>query len=237
MGTRFESTAWSVISAAQGEDSAAARAALEELCSRYWLPLYVYVRRHGYARPEAEDLTQDFFVHIFSHDFFAGVHPEKGRFRTFLLACMNHFMRDEWARQHAARRGGDRVPFSLDFQFADKQHDLLHIAGEDPHKAFDRHWAETLLDTALGHLEAEYRDAGKLETFHALQFCLGRGGEDASNAEASTRLGLSNGAVRVAVHRMRKRFAELTRAEIARTVDGEALVQAELNYLIEVMSG
>lgn len=237
MGERFESTAWSVIAAAQGTDDVAARNALQTLCQRYWLPLYGYLRRNGHARETAEDLTQGFFTHLLARDLLQQVAPERGRFRTFLLACLRRFLMDEWDRQNAAKRGGGIPPLALDFQFAEERYALLEGAIRDPRVVFDRQWAEALLDTATRRLEAEYREAGKLETFEALRSCLGHGEDKAPYGDVAERLGTSEGAVRVAVHRMRKRFAALTREEIAQTVEGEEAVREELAYLIQVMSG
>jgi RNA polymerase sigma-70 factor (ECF subfamily) len=237
MVQRFDSTAWSVIVAAQGTDSAAAHDALQVLCGRYWPPLYAYLRRRGYAREEAEDLTQEFFARLLARDFLRQVRPELGRFRTFLLACLDHFLQDEWGRQSAARRGGGTRPLPLDLALAEERYAPLMEGAMDPRMAFDRQWAETVLDNAALQLEEEYRRAAQAEVFQVLRGYLGRGEDSMSCAAAGERLGMSEGAVRVAVHRLRKRFAALTRAEVSQTVEGVDAVQEELSYLIRVMGG
>lgn len=234
---RFESTAWSVIVATQGSDSAAVRTGLQAICSRYWLPLYSYIRRKGYTPPEAEDLTQSFFEYLLSCDLLRQVHPARGRFRTYLLACLNHFLLNDIDRKNAAKRGGGVVTIPLDLVRAECQVARLETADVNPQVVFDRQWAEMLLDIANRRLEQEYRDAGKLKHFEVLRGCLGRGDEAVAIPVAAGELGLSEGAVRVAIHRMRRRFAALTRDEIAQTVDGEESIREELNYLIQVMSG
>ncbi len=237
MTLRFDSTTWTVIAAARGTDSAAARDALAQLCSRYWMPLYTFVRRKGHARAEAEDLTQGFFTHLLAHGLVQRADHDRGRFRTYLLTCLNHYLLDEHDRAATARRGGGAACIALDFEAGEDRY--LRLAGteSDPYLAFDREWAESLLGAAMARLEEEYRREGNGETYRVLQGCLGRSGDEASHDAAAARLGVSEGAVRVAVHRMRKRFAALTREEIARTVDGEAAVRDELRHLIEVMGG
>lgn len=237
MMQRFDSTAWSVIVATQSTDSAAARAGLQSICSRYWRPLYSYIRRQGYDPPEAEDLTQSFFEHLLTCELLRQVHPERGRFRTFLLACLNHFLLNDRDRKRAAKRGGGIAPIPLDFVLAEQQHNRLEAAGIDPQIAFDRQWAEMLLDAAMRRLEKEYQDAGKRSQFNALRGCLGRGDDVPADPKTAGQLGLSEATMRVAIHRMRRRYAALARDEIAQTVDGNEAIREELNYLIQVMSG
>lgn len=236
MPLQFDTTAWSVVAAAQGSESAAARDALAVLCRRYWLPLYAYVRRRGYPRTEAEDLTQEFFARLLSHDLVQQADRDRGRFRTFLLGCLNHFLLNDWERQHAAKRGGGTVHLPLDFERGEARYALHEQAARDPQAVFDRQWAEALLETVTQRIEDDYRRKGNLELFHALKGWLAGGGEETDYASAAERLGMTEGAVRVAVHRLRKQFAALTRDEIAQTVADESAVKEELRYLIQVMS-
>lgn len=235
MGHHFSTTAWSVIAAARGHDSVAARGALGTLCGRYWPPLYAYLRRKGYDPEEAEDLTQGFFVCLLERDLLQRLEPGRGRFRTYLLTCLNYYLHNEWDRRTAVKRGGTSEVLSLDFHLAEERYRPLDPSTAEPTLAFDRQWAETLLDNAVARLEAEYRISGQSRAFQVLGGFLGRGREQASYAAAAEALGVTEGAARVAVHRLRKRFHALVREEIAATVNDPDEVQEELAYLIRVM--
>lgn len=237
MDKSFESTSWSVISAARSTEVSLARDALESLCQRYWTPLYTYVRLKGHTRDDAEDLTQEFFFRLLASDFLANLDRSQGKFRTYLLACLNHFLCNEWDRQRAAKRGGGALPIPLDFEEAEQQYGLRDDSGRDPAVVFDAQWAETMMASAERRLEAEYRHAGKSFLFRELKGFLGRGEVTADYGEIVEKLAMEEGAVRVALHRLRKRFAARVRLEIAATVNSEEEIQEELNYLIQVMSG
>jgi len=236
VGQQFDTTAWSVVTAAQGERSGVAKAALEVLCARYWPPLYTYVRLKGYACEDAEDLTQEFFARLLSHDFLQNVEPSRGRFRTFLLACMDHFLRDEWQKNTRLKRGGHTNTIGIDFASGEKQLAMQSQLGVAPKEAFDRQWAESLLDAVYARLESEYAAGSKGAVFASLSCYLVGDGGGQSYGDAANELGLTKGAVKVAVHRMRKRFAELAREEIAETVETEGEIDEELSYLIRVLS-
>jgi RNA polymerase sigma-70 factor (ECF subfamily) len=236
LSKKFESTAWSVVAAALDSESGVSRAALEYLCSRYWPPLYTYVRLKGYAREDAEDLTQELFARLLGRDFLRNVDRRKGRFRTFLLACMDNLLRDEWQKSTRQKRGG-RVPYiPIDQVVGEQQFEFLSSAGVDARQAFDRQWAETLLDVASVRLKTEYVAAGKDTLFATLSPYLFGPVEGSTYRETAAELGMSEGAVKVAVHRLRKRFAALTRQEVAETVEHDDEVKDELAYLIEVFS-
>ncbi len=237
MGERFDTTAWSVVAAAQGTDSQAATAALEVLCLRYWSPLYTYVRLKGHSREDAEDLTQEFFTRLLSRDSLQSVDRSKGRFRTFILACMDNFLRDEWQKDARQKRGGPSKVIPIDFAAAEDRLEVQSRLGVDAREAFDRQWAESVLDSVHVRLKAEYEAAGKGAVFASLSRHLIIAPDSGAYVEAANELGMTEGAVKVAVHRLRKRFAEAVRQEIAGTVASDLEIDKELVYLVHMLSG
>ena len=232
----FVATHWSVVLAAGRSDTPRALAALEELCRTYWYPLYTYVRRRGHSPEDAKDLTQEFFAHLLEHNRVGTVRPEKGRFRSFLLASMNHFLSDEWDKARAQKRGGGKVTF-LNLQDAETK--LGEQAAEtlSPEKAFERRWALTLLEQVYERLAQEYRQQGKAEWFEALRGSLAGGGSTVRYAVLADRLGMTEGAVKVAVHRLRHRYRELLREIVAETVSSPEEVEDEVRYLLRTLAG
>jgi RNA polymerase sigma factor (sigma-70 family) len=221
---------------ARGADSAERRPALEELCRIYWPPLYAYIRKEGNAPHDAQDLTQAFFERLLEKNYLRQVDREKGRFRSFLLASIKHFLANQRVRAQALKRGGTTTHLSLDFDTAETK---LHLEPADPITAeslFDKHWATTLLDYVLGRLEEEYRSAGKSAVFKELRECLTSPRGSIPYNTLGERLGMAEGAVKVAVHRLRHRYRELLREEIARTVSTPEEVEEELRYLFIVLS-
>ena len=232
----FTTTHWSVVLAAAQTDAPQAGEALETLCRTYWYPLYAYVRRRGHSPEDSQDLTQGFFAHLLRQDFLCGVGPEKGRFRSFLLACLNHFLSDERDRTQAAKRGRGQPPISLDADLAEKRYREEPVDGLTPQIAYERRWAATLLGRAQTRLAGEYAAHGKTDLLHRLQeFPLGERGES-SFRDCAVRLGLSESALKSAVHRMRLRYRKLVREEVAHTVDDRDEVEAEIRHLIAVVS-
>jgi RNA polymerase sigma factor (sigma-70 family) len=232
----FVTTHWSVVLTAGHRDTPRARAALETLCQTYWPPLYAYVRRRGYSPADAQDLTQEFFARLLGRNAVATVAPERGRFRSFLLASLNHFLADEWDKARAQKRGGGRV-ISLDLQTAETR--LVEASARDltPEQAFERRWAITLLEQVYRKLEAEYGRDGKGTVFDVLRPALAGASKDAPYAELARRLDLTEGAVKVAVHRLRRRYRALLRETIADTVSGPDEVEDELRYLFRTLAG
>lgn len=233
----FATTHWSVVLAAGQGAPPRAGEALETLCRAYWYPLYAYVRHRGHGAEDAQDLTQDFFARWLRPGFLRNVEPEKGRFRSFLLACLNHFLSDERDRTQAAKRGRGRPPISLDSDLAERRFREVAADGLTPEIAYERHWAATLLERAQTRLAEEYAAQGKTELLHRLEeFPLGERGES-SFRDGAVRLGFTESALKSAVHRMRRRYREMVREEVAHTVDDPAEVQDEIRHLIEVVSG
>ena len=228
----FHTTRWSIVVSAQGEGSGV-REALAKLCHTYWFPLYAFVRRQGVSSHDAQDLTQEFFARLLEKGWLGSVQRERGRFRSWLLASMKHFLANEWERSRAGKRGGGAVPFSFDELDAESR--LAHEPATDSaEKIYDRRWAMTLLDTVMARLRTEMAGAGKLAHFEALKFCLT--GEKNAYAEVGARLAMSEGAVKVAVHRLRERYRALLRAEIAETVATPEEIEDELRALLATLS-
>jgi len=232
----FVTTQWSVVLDAAHSDTTHAHDALAKLCQTYWHPLYAYVRRRGYSPEDAEDLTQSFFAALLQRKAVATVSPDKGRFRSFLLASLNHFLSDEWDKARAQKRGGGKV-ISFDTQAAETWLNQMPSDNLTPEKAFELRWAITLLEQIYRNLEEEHRRQGKAELFEVLRTTLAGPGNSAPYAELGTRLGLNAGAVKAAVHRLRQRYRTLLRETIAETVATEAEVEDELRYLLRIVGG
>lgn len=232
----FVTTHWSVVLAAGRNDTTRAQAALEQLCRTYWHTLYHYVRRRGFSPDDAQDLTQEFFVHFLERHAVAAADPARGRFRSFLLSSLKNFLADEWDKARALKRGGGRV-ITVDFQAEEMRLCDESAQSLSPDKAFDRRWAVAVLEQVYRRLEEEAHGQGKAGQFVVLRRALMGGRGAVPSAEMAAALGLSDGAVRVAVHRLRQRYRELLRELIADTVSSPAEVEAEFRYLLEAVSG
>jgi RNA polymerase sigma-70 factor (ECF subfamily) len=216
---------------ARGGVEASSKRALAELCERYWLPLYGFARRKCGSVDEAQDLTQGFFVELLERELLACADPARGRFRTFLLAAFEHFISHQWERQRAQKRGGGRLPLSLDFGWAESR-----LAGEpgiedDPRQAFERLWALQVLEASLQSVRAQYEARGQGHVFAALKAFMLDEQAGARLADAAEELGVSEGAVKVALHRLRARYRDALRAEILGTVDDPQEVDDEIRRL------
>lgn len=230
-GREFASTHWSLVLLAGREHSPRSAAALEALCRAYWYPLYSFARRQGYTPPEAADLTQDFFAHLLDSQALAAVDRDKGKFRSFLLASFKHLLANEWHRARRQKRGGGATVLSLDEEMAEGRFQAEPVDQSSPDKLFDRRWAETILARALERLRNECDDGEKIRRFDAVKtFLLGEKGTD-SLAQAAARLDLSLPAVKAVVHRLRRRFRELIKAEIAQTVTQPEAIEQEIREL------
>jgi len=233
----FATTRWSVVLLAGRNDTERARAALAKLCETYWYPLYVYVRRRGSSPVDAQDLTQGFFELLLERQMLAKANPARGRFRAFILTAIKNFVADEWGKTQTQRRGGNVLKISLDWSAAEQRYHEEPADPDSPDKAFDRRWALALLESALLALEKEYQAEGAAELFAALRPTFI--GERAAQpyAELAAQLGMSESAVRVAVHRLRKRYRALLRAEIAETVALKEDVDEEMRHLFHSLGG
>jgi RNA polymerase sigma factor (sigma-70 family) len=228
----FEATHWSVVAAAGGEDG---HKALEILCQTYWPSIYSYARRFGQSEEEARDCTQEFFHRLIEKKWAAQADPSRGRFRTFLICRLKGFLADEWDRKTALKRGGGQAILSLDeleIENVYQYEDALKIT---PDLAYDRQWALSVLKTSLDRLREECSLEGKSQIFEALKSFVGGGETLPSYTAAAAELESTEAAVKMAVSRMRRRFRELTRAEVARTVSSDADLEDEMRYLVEVL--
>lgn len=233
--SQFPTTRWTLVVAAGDPHRKEAGSALAALCETYWYPLYAYLRRRGYAANEAQDLTQDFFIRVLEGRYLNRADPEKGRFRSFLLTSLKFFIADEGDRQRAHKRGGGAL-VSLEFLAGEDRYQREPAHGETPERIFERRWALAVLDRVVERLRNEFVQHGRPEHFERLKvFLLGQ--SDAPYAALAREMNTSEGALKVAIHRLRKRYRELFRQEIADTVADPAEVESELRFLAAVLTG
>ena len=218
-------------------DTTRARDALGRLCKTYWYPLYAYVRRRGHSAHDAQDLTQEFFARLLERQSLASADPERGRFRSFILTAMNNFLVNEWSKARAKKRGGDGQTFSMDLAAAEERFDLEPADNATPDKIFEKQWALALLNEVLNRLEAEYQRQGKSELFAALKQTLMGSRESQPYEELAAQLDMNEGAIKVAVHRLRKRYRELIRVEIAGTLARTQDIDEEMRHLFRALAG
>jgi RNA polymerase sigma factor (sigma-70 family) len=236
-GNIFATTHWTVVLAAGDRSTPQADVALEELCRIYWYPLYVYVRRHGHSREDAEDLTQGFFARLLEKNYLEGISSDGGKFRAFLLVAVKRFLANEWDRANRQKRGGGATPLSLDWQDADTRYQINPADNLSPDKLYDRAWAVTVLERVITRLRDENSAEGKAKLYGQLKAFLMVGKSDIPYAQAAAALELSEGAVRVAVHRLRRRYRELLREEIAQTLADPAQADEEMQVLFSALAG
>jgi RNA polymerase sigma-70 factor (ECF subfamily) len=232
----FVTTHWSVVQAAGHGDTTRACDALAHLCKIYWYPLYAYARRKGSSPHDAQDLTQEFFARLLEGNWVARADPERGRFRSFLLSSMKHFMANEWNRARAQKRGGGQPVFSLNDDSAEERYGREPAEQATPESLFERGWALTLLEGVLARLEAEYRSEGKQALIETLRPALTAERDALNYAGMAEKLGMTETAVRVAMHRLRQRYRQLLRAEVASTVASPGEVEAEMRHLFQVLT-
>ena len=233
----FESTLWTVVLQAGSTETTQSRAALEHLCRAYWHPLYCYVRRRGHSIYDAQDLVQGFFADLIEHNPFQRLSPDQGRFRAFLLAALNHFLAGDRDHRHAAKRGSGQPLLSLDDPMAEQRFLQVPAKTASPEQEFDRRWALAVLERALHALAAEQAAASKQRLFEALQPFLIDATGRRDYSQVAVELQIAPNAVAVAVHRLRQRYQELVRAEVAETVGAPGNVEAEMRELLEAMRG
>jgi RNA polymerase sigma-70 factor (ECF subfamily) len=232
----FERTRWSLVLAAGRAQDPTARAALSELCAAYWYPLYAYVRRRGHDRHSAEDLVQGFFLRLFERADFAAVDAQRGRFRAFLLTALRNHLADDHDRRTAEKRGGGRLPLALDFDHGDSQWNLEPATNETPERAYERQFAEELLAHALDRVQRDYEQRGEGRAFSVLVRTLTAPGES-SHRELAQELGTTEGAIKVAAHRLRERWRAALREEVAAIVDDPSTIDDELAALFAALGG
>jgi RNA polymerase sigma-70 factor (ECF subfamily) len=235
-GPVFVTTHWSVVLEASQDDAARAQSALEHLCQLYWYPIYHYIRRQGRSMHDAQDLTQEFFARLLEKRWIASADPSRGRFRSFLLMVLQRFLSVEWRKAGAQKRAGERFTLPLPLETAETRYMNEPSGGETPEQAFERQWTLALLETVLRGLREDYETSGQMALYEALKPCLMGAREGQPYAAIAASMGMSEGAVKVAVHRLRARYRERLRAEIAGTVASPTEVEGELRHLFRVFS-
>ena len=231
----FSTTHWTCVLQASGDESAQARTALSQLCRDYWSPLYGYIRRLGHSPEDAQDLVQGFFAKLLEKEYIKAADREKGRFRTFLLTALQRYMAHEWNRANRQKRGGGRELVSLDVQDTENRYRSEPMDTMTPERAFERRWALTLLEKVRDQLKQGYAATDKPAVFDQLEGCLSGDSEGRTYLEIGEGLGMTEGAVKVAVHRLRRRYRELLRLEITNTVDSEEAVNDEIRHLFAAL--
>ncbi len=232
----FATTHWSMVLAAGDEPSPHAQAALTRLCQTYWLPVYAFVRKRGHSPEEAQDLTQSFFANFLAKQHVLKANPDRGRFRSFLMTSVENFLRNEYDRTQAQKRGGGQVLVSLDEQDAEARYLHEPVTEQDPARAFEQRWAATLLQTVLNRLQAEFAASDRRDLFEALQAHLWGDAEATPYPELAERFGQSRANVKIIAHRLRLRYRELLREEIAQTVALPSQIDDEIRHLMAVVS-
>ena len=231
---RFATTRWSLVVAAGQQTNTRSAEALATLCEMYWYPVYAFIRRQGCRADEGADLTQEFFARVLEKNYFHDADQARGRFRAFLCASIRHFLSNERDRARTLKRGGNQPPISLDVETAEGRYQLEPRDDLTPEKLFDRRWAMLLLDRALVRLNEEHLLAGKADLFGHLKVFLN--GESSPYGDVATALGMTEGAVKVAVHRLRRRFRDALVEQIAETVANPSDIDAEIAYLLKAVS-
>ena len=233
----FHTTHWTIVMSAAQSQAQGGEEALAELCRLYWYPLYIFARRRGYSPEDAQDLTQEFFLHLLEHQALGGVDRLKGKFRSFLLASFQNHISDAYDRSRRLKRGGDKEFVHLDAADAEERYQREPVGFSTPGKIFDARWAMTVLGEALEKLRQEYATAEKTSTFEALKVFLDPNNSCSppSYGEVANRLGVSIGAVKTLIHRMRKRYTALLREEVGRTVSDPAEIDGEIHDLCEAI--
>jgi RNA polymerase sigma factor (sigma-70 family) len=231
----FPTTRWTLVVAASHDPSTTSRDALAYLCERYWYPLYAYVRRRGYSPDEAKDLTQGFFALLLERKYFERADPDKGHFRSFLLSSLKFFLSDEADRIQTQKRGGGKDVLPFEITSAETLYEREPFHDENPERIFERRWARATLDHVIGSLRDEFVRHGRLDHFNRLKvFLLGQA--EVPYAELAKQLDTSEGALKVGIHRLRKRYRELLRAEIAETVTSPEAVDGEMRFLAAALA-
>jgi len=233
----FATTHWSLVLDAGRRSAPEAEAALEMLCRAYWFPLYAFARRRGYSPDDAADLTQEFFSRLIEKSFLESADPERGRFRTFLLTIFQRFLAKEFDRSQAIKRGGGLTQFPIDFEDGEMRYADSLTDEQTPERIFERQWALTMLQRVVDQLRTEYLSKGKIELFEQCRSFLVGSRATIASAETASKLNMTEGALRVAIHRLRERYRELLRSEVAGTIADETTIDDELLQLRRAIQG
>ena len=230
----FQTTAWSLVLAAAGNPTTDSRQALASLCQTYWNPVYAFIRRCGHTPDQSQDLTQGFFTRLLEKQFLQSVDRQRGRFRSFLLAAVKHFLANERDRAHALKRGGGHVPISIDLLEAESWYKPAAVETTTPERLFERRWALSVLEQVMARLRAEYSAMGKADLFERLEGLLNKDA-DARCEALALEMGVSAGALRMSLHRLRRKYRHILREEIAETVSTPTEIDEEIRFLMSVL--
>jgi DNA-directed RNA polymerase specialized sigma24 family protein len=232
----FHTTSWTLVQAAAVQPTTGSRDALARLCQLYWHPVYAFIRRNGYDRDQSQELVQGFFALLLEKNYLLDADPQRGRFRSFLLTAVKHFLANEWDRANALKRGGGQVAISIDLAEAEGWYLPATVVEETPESLFERRWAVSLLEQVMVKLRAEFTETGKADQFESLCAFLNRESDAARYAEVAAQMGVPEGTLRMAVHRMRRKYRKLLRAEIAETVSTREEIDEEIRFLFSALS-
>jgi DNA-directed RNA polymerase specialized sigma24 family protein len=232
----FNTTSWTLVRAAAAHPNADSRDALAALCQAYWHPVYAFIRRNGYDPDQSQDLSQEFFALLLEKNYLLDADRARGRFRTFLLTAVKHFLANEWDRAHALKRGGGQTAVSIDLVEAEKWYAPAAVEQSTPESIFERRWVLSVLEHVTVKLRAEFTAIGKAEQFDKLFTFLNREPDTNRYDAVAAQMGLSAGSLRMAVHRMRKKYRKLLRAEIGATVSTPEETDEEIRFLMAALS-
>jgi DNA-directed RNA polymerase specialized sigma24 family protein len=235
--SRFHTTSWTLVQAAAVDPTAESATALANLCQVYWQPVYAFIRRNGYDRDQSQDLCQQFFAVLLERNFLLDADQDRGRFRSFLLTAVKNFLANEWDRANAQKRGGGQTAVSIDLVEAEGWYAPATVEATTPERLFERRWALSVLEQVMVKLRATFKESGKADQFDSLLVFLNRESDSTRYDDVAGQLGVSAGALRMAVHRMRRKYRELLRAEIAETVSTPEEIDDEIRFLLSTLSG
>ena len=235
-GFQFQTTHWSLVLAAAVNPTTESNVALATLCQTYWNPVYAFIRRSGYTRDQSQDLTQGFFALLIEKHYLRDANQRRGRFRSFLLTAVKHYLANEWDRGHAVKRGGGQIPVSIDLLEAESWHGPAAVEETTPERLFERRWALSLLEHVMARLRAEYSAMGKAEQFDRREGLLTRDAADARYEVLAAEMGVSAGALRMSLHRLRRKYRYVLRAEIAETVSTPEEIDEEIRFLLSTLN-
>lgn len=236
ISSRFQTTRWTLVQAAAVNPTGDSRRALSTLCQTYWQPVYAFIRRNGYNPDQSQDLTQGFFALMLEKNYLIHADQKRGRFRSFLLTSVKHFLTNEWDRANALKRGGGQAAVSMDLIEAERWYVPAAVDASTPDKAFERQWALSILEQVMARLRADYAKAGKAGQFEMLSEFLNEDSRDVGYEELAEQMAMSAGALRMAVHRMRKAYRRILRQEIAETVSTPEEIDAEIRFLVAILT-
>ena len=232
----FQTTRWTLVQAAAVNPTGDSRRALSTLCQTYWQPVYAFIRRNGYDPDQSQDLTQGFFALMLEKNYLIHADQKRGRFRSFLLTAVKHFLVNEWDRANALKRGGGQATVPIDLIEAERWYVPAAVDDSTPEKAFERQWALSILEQVLARLRTDYANAGKANQFEMLSEFLNQDSRDVGYEELAGKLGMTLGALRMAVHRIRRSYRRILREEIAETVSTPDEIDGEIRFLVAILT-